>query len=62
MSLTFLELFVIIGAGVISVVPFWIIFKKAGFSPAIASFAFIPVVGIALLYYLAFAKWPAKKS
>jgi hypothetical protein len=40
------------------VIPFWQIFKKAGFSPRLALLMVIPVVGWVLLYYLAFAKWP----
>ena len=40
------------------VLPFWQIFKKAGFSPWLSLLMMIPFVGRFLLYYLAFAKWP----
>jgi hypothetical protein len=47
---------------VILVVPFWQIFKRAGFSPWLSLVMFIPVVNLVALYMLAFASWPALKS
>jgi hypothetical protein len=41
--------------------PLWKIFPKAGFSPLFSILMFIPIVNLAILYYLAFAKWPNSK-
>jgi hypothetical protein len=37
--------------------PYWQIFKKAGFSPWLSLLMLIPFVDLVALYYLAFAKW-----
>jgi hypothetical protein len=39
------------------VLPFWQIWKKAGFSPFLSLLMPVPVVGLVLLYVLAFAPW-----
>jgi hypothetical protein len=44
-------------AGLFLVVPFWIIFKKAGFPPALSIILFVPFVGILILYVVAFSEW-----
>jgi hypothetical protein len=44
------------------VVPFWQIFKKAGFSPWLSLLTPIPIAGLVALFYLAFAKWPEKSK
>jgi hypothetical protein len=38
-------------------IPYWMIFKKAGFSPWIALFMWIPFVNIVVLYIVAFSRW-----
>jgi len=40
------------------VVPFWQIFKKAGFSPWLSILMAIPLLNAVVLYFLAFARWP----
>ncbi|SET27082.1 hypothetical protein SAMN05216412_104249 [Nitrosospira multiformis] len=40
------------------VVPFWKIFGRAGFKPALSWIALIPGGILILLWILAFAKWP----
>lgn len=42
---------------VVGVVPYWQIFKKAGFAPALSLLALIPLVNIVVLYYVAFSDW-----
>jgi hypothetical protein len=42
--------------------PYWQIFKKAGFPPTLCLLMLIPVVNIVMIYYLAFAEWPALKQ
>jgi len=48
--------------GFVVLLPFWHIFKKAGFSPWLSLLMMIPFVGWLLLYYLAFAKWPTNSK
>ncbi len=38
-------------------VPYWFIFKKAGFSPWLALLMFVPLANLIMLYVLAFARW-----
>lgn len=52
----FFGLFFLIGI-VIYIIPFWMIFKKAGFTPWLALLLFIPLANIIILYVLAFAQW-----
>lgn len=44
--------------GVLIVIPFWRIFSRAGFSGALSLLMFIPGVNVAMLFFLAFARWP----
>jgi hypothetical protein len=39
------------------VIPFWQIFKKAGFSPWFSVLMAIPLLNAVVLYFLAFANW-----
>jgi hypothetical protein len=43
----------------VCVIPFWKIFRKAGFPPALSLLMPIPGVNLVLLYILAFADWPS---
>jgi hypothetical protein len=51
--------FVLIGlvATVVLVIPYWFIFKKAGFSPWLAILMFVPLANIIILYVVAFSQW-----
>jgi hypothetical protein len=42
---------------VIMVIPYWFIFKKAGFSPWLAVLMFVPLANIIILYVVAFSEW-----
>jgi hypothetical protein len=42
---------------IIVLIPFWFIFKKAGFSPWLSLLMFLPLINIIMLYFLAFARW-----
>jgi len=46
----------------VTVLPFWMIFKKAGFSPRLALTQLVPLVNLAALFYLAFAEWPIHRD
>ena len=52
----FFLLFAIVGAAV-AIIPYWFIFRKAGFSPWLSLLMVIPLVGIVVLYVVAFSQW-----
>jgi len=41
----------------INVIPYWMIFKKAGFAPALSLLTVIPGVQLIVLYVIAFSDW-----
>jgi len=51
-----LPIFILIGI-VIMLIPYWMIWKKAGFSPWLSLLMFVPLVNIVALYMLAFMEW-----
>ncbi|HLA84593.1 MAG TPA: hypothetical protein VJL29_07345 [Thermoguttaceae bacterium] len=53
------ELFFVVLMSIAIVFPFWLIFQKAGFPGALALLMLIPLVQIVMIFYLAFADWPA---
>ena len=46
----------------ITVVPFWMIASKAGFPGWISLATLVPLLNIALLFFLACAPWPALRG
>ncbi len=54
--MVFLPIFILIGMAIV-VIPYWMIWKKAGFSPWFSLLMFVPLVGIVMLYVLAFSDW-----
>ena len=44
---------------VIRQIPYWFIWKKAGFSPWLSLLMLLPLVQLVMLYVLAFSEWPA---
>jgi hypothetical protein len=44
-------------ATVVLVIPYWFIFKKAGFSPWLAVLMFVPLANVIILYVVAFSQW-----
>jgi hypothetical protein len=42
---------------ILVVIPYWFIFKKAGFSPFLALLMVLPLINFFMLYFLAFARW-----
>lgn len=53
MFLPFVGLFCIIAL----LIPYWMIWKKAGFSPWLSILMIVPLVNFVMLYVLAFADW-----
>lgn len=50
-------LFCIVVLVIVVLPPYWVIFKKAGFSPWLALLMYIPLANVILLYYVAFSSW-----
>jgi hypothetical protein len=42
--------------------PLWRIVKKAGYPPFLSLFAIFPALGLILLWWLAFARWPVERE
>lgn len=40
------------------IVPFWFIFRKAGYSQWLGVLMVVPIVNLVMLYFLAFSDWP----
>lgn len=55
----FFEMAIIGTIVLFAVIPFWMICSKAGFPGWISLAILFPVLNIALLFFLAFAEWPA---
>jgi hypothetical protein len=48
--------------GLVILPPYWKIFGKAGFPPAISLLMFVPLANLIVLYYVAFSDWkPARQ-
>jgi hypothetical protein len=47
---------------VVFVLPFWQIFRKAGFHPALSLIMLIPVANLVALYFFAFSQWPSHRG
>jgi uncharacterized membrane protein YhaH (DUF805 family) len=50
---------------VIAIIPYWMIWKKAGFSPWFSLLIFVPIANLIAIYVLAFSEWkvvPASQS
>ena len=49
----------------IALVPYWFIFKKAGFSPFLSILMVVPLANLIILYVIAFSEWkvvPAQQA
>jgi len=58
----FFELLVTIFVAAVLVLPFWKIFSKAGFSGALSLLVLVPLVNVVMIFFLAFAQWPALQA
>ena len=50
----------IIGLIIYAVVAYWLsmVCRKAGFSPLLGFLAFVPLLNVIVVYYVAYARWP----
>lgn len=44
-------------AMVVAIIPYWFIFKKAGFAPLLSLLMMVPLANIIILYVVAFSQW-----
>ena len=44
------------------ILPYWKIFQKAGFPGALALTQIVPLLGLLVLFYVAFAEWPIHRQ
>lgn len=56
------ELLILVITSSILAFPFWKIFGKAGFRPALSLLMLIPLVNVMMLFFLAFSEWPSLKQ
>lgn len=43
-------------------IPWFFIYKKAGFHPAMGCLMFIPIVNLVMMFILAFTEWPIERE
>jgi hypothetical protein len=55
-------LFIVALGGLVAILPFWMIFSKAGFSGWMSLTQIVPLVNVIVLFYLAFAEWPIQRE
>lgn len=53
----FIMPFFILAMWAIVLIPFWMIYKKAGFSPWLSLLMIVPLANIIMLYVVAFSEW-----
>jgi len=58
-SISVAQILIIVAIIALFVWPYSRIFRKAGFSPWLGLLMVIPLVNIAMTFFLAFATWPA---
>jgi len=46
----------------VTIVPYWKIFTKAGFSPWLSLLVLVPVANLVILYVVAFSEWNIRPS
>jgi hypothetical protein len=56
-AMMFFVPFFVLGFAVLMVIPYWFIWKKAGFSPWFSLLMFVPLVNFIMIYVLAFSEW-----
>lgn len=58
MSGTLMWLLLMLVFAALIILPFWFIFRKAGYSQWLSLLMAVPLVNLGMLYFLAFSDWP----
>lgn len=53
--------FLIIGV-IIGILPFWMMFSKAGYSGALSLLLLVPIANVIVLFVVAFSDWPVLRE
>jgi hypothetical protein len=61
LAILFVMVFGALGV-LITLIPYWMICRKAGFPGPLSLLMLVPIANIILLFYLAFAAWPALRQ
>jgi uncharacterized SAM-binding protein YcdF (DUF218 family) len=46
----------------VAILPWFFIYKKAGYHPAMGCLMFIPIANVIMLFVLAFSQWPIERD
>ena len=52
----------ILVASLAAMIPWFFIYKKAGFHPALGCLMFFPIVNLVMMFILAFTDWPIERE
>ena len=47
---------------VVALIPWFFIYRKAGYHPAMGCLMFLPLVNVVMLFVLAFSDWPLERE
>ena len=47
---------------VLTMIPWFFIYKKAGYHPAMWCLMFVPIVNLVMMFVLAFSEWPIERD
>lgn len=53
---------VVLVFALIALIPYWVIFGKAGFSRWLSLLMVLPLINIIMLYIFAFSEWPSLRQ
>ena len=62
MQMGFSGLIMFLVMTILIILPFWVIFSKAGHSKWLSLLMVVPMVNIVMLYFLAFSTWPNQRD
>jgi CDP-diglyceride synthetase len=51
-------LIIVVVVSIVCMLPWFFIYKKAGYHPAMGCLMFIPLVNLVMMFILAFTEWP----
>lgn len=52
----------VVALSIVVMVPWFFIYKKAGFHPAMGCLMFFPLVNVVMMFILAFSEWPIERE
>ena len=52
----------VVAFSILMMVPWFFIYKKAGFHPAMGCLMFLPIVNVVMMFVLAFTEWPIERE